>query len=445
MPEAVGVFAVERAAPPLVGPSAVYEIDGLGSGQLLWMAPQTAMILAMILAPEGDLIVGTGDEGRLYAIATDGSWRMLADSEESQALALLDLGRDGMLVGMGNPGRVHRLGRDHAQEGTLESEAHDAAIVSRWGRISWEGEQMAGTRITLQTRSGNSEVPDETWSDWSSPYHQEEGEPVASPPARFIQWRASLSTSDRDVTPRLDRVRLAYLQRNLAPKIQGLYVYPPAGEGGASQGLMVGEAETSVSAEGAQPPPGDLFRGQDQVPTGMRKVSWSAYDPNGDQLIFDISFRGEGEGNWKLLKEELRNNSYTWDSRSLPDGTYQLRLEASDRLSNPEEQALSAAKDSDPFVVDNTPPRVQVRGQSQGNGRYLLTGKATDELSSIVKLWYSVDAEDWQVLSTADQVFDAPEEEFSFSTEPLSPGEHTIVVKAMDMAGNTSAGKTLVK
>lgn len=427
------------------GLSTIYEIDGLGSAMALWAAPDLPMIFSMVLGPGGDLIVGSGDEGRIYSVAVDGSWSMLADGEEAQALALYSARNGDVLVGTGNLGKVFRLLTDYEKEGSLESEAFDATYVARWGRIRWDARNPGGTQVSLQTRSGNSEVPDETWSRWSQPYRDAQGEVITSPAARFIQWRANLSTSKGTATPVLERVWLALVQGNMAPKIQSIYVYPAAaGDGGTGGAFSSRERRSAGFSEQGESTSGDLFRSQDQSAPGLRKASWQAFDPNGDVLDYNLYFRGEEEQEWKLLKEDLKNSSYTWDSQSFPDGTYLLRVEASDGQDNPEGQALSAEKISDPFVVDNTAPKVNLKSQLREGGQYEVTGRAVDELSPISELWYSVDAGDWQALPAVDQIFDGPEEEFSFSTESLSSGEHTIVIKAIDMAGNTGAGKTVV-
>ena len=61
--------------------------------------------------------------------------------------------------------------------------------MATWGLIRWEG---AGS-VALFTRSGNTEKPDDSWSDWAGPYTRKEGDAIKSPPARFLQWRAVLS------------------------------------------------------------------------------------------------------------------------------------------------------------------------------------------------------------------------------------------------------------
>ena len=445
-PEIMGIFFEESAGPEMGGPSAVYQIDGQGSAVTLWTAPEMAMIFSMVMGPRGELIVGSGAEGRLYSVVPGDNWSMLADGEETQVLALLGCADGDVLVGTGNLGKVFRLDQDYVKEGTLESESHDAAVAAQWGRLSWEAAQPSGTKISLQTRSGNSEVPDETWSPWSKVYGEARGEAIESPAARFIQWRANLTSSKDQETPALEKVWLAYVQHNLTPRVLGIHVHPAAN--GAGQGANFAQREGGPTAFGNQgePAQGDFFGGKDVSRQGMRKASWHAYDPNGDRLSYHLYYRGEGEQRWKTLEEDLKNSSHTWDTRSFPDGSYRLRVEASDNPDNPQAQALSAQKDSDPFVVDNTPPRVvQVKGQAQQNGRYLITGKAIDEHSPIVELWYSIDAEDWEAMTTRDGVFDGFEETFSFTTESLPAGEHTIMIKASDMAGNVGAGKAVVR
>jgi len=430
---------------PPAGPSTVYQIDGFGSGQPLWSAPEGDMIFSLGRGSGGDLIVGTGDEGRIYSVSSAGDWSLLAELEESQILSLQGESSGGILTATGNLGAVYRLGGKYGRQGTLESEVHDATVAARWGRISWEAQQPAGTKVTLETRSGNSEMPDETWSSWSQPYDRAEGQQIQSPAARFVQWRAHLSTSREEKTPSLEKVWLAYLQNNLAPRVQGIYVHPPGSENGSGMGPSRREGANTGFPEGGAPGSGEPFGVAGELANGVRKASWHAYDPNGDALVYDLFFRGREEQNWKLLKEDLPSNSYSWDSNLFPDGIYRLKVEVSDRPDNPEQLAMGSERISDPFVVDNTGPNVEVRGEKAENGLYRISGQASDELSPIVELWYSLDAEDWKALTVSDEVFDHTREEFSFLTGRLSSGEHTIVIRAMDMAGNVGVGKTVMK
>ncbi len=430
---------------PLAGPSTVYQIDGFGSGQPLWSAPEGDMIFSLGRGSGGGLIVGTGDQGRIYSVSPAGDWSLLAELEESQILVLQGESGGDILAATGNLGAVFRLGSKYGRQGTLESEVHDATVAARWGRISWDAQQPAGTKVTLETRSGNSEIPDETWSSWSQPYDRAEGQQIQSPAARFIQWRAHLSTSREEKTPSLEKVWLAYLQNNLAPRVQGIYVHPPRSEDGSGTGPSRRDGPNAGFPEGGPPGSGEPFGVAGELAAGVRKASWHAYDPNGDALVYDLFFRGREEQNWKLLKEDLPSSSYSWDSNLFPDGIYRLKVKVSDRPDNPEQLAMGSERISDPFVVDNTGPKVKVQGKKGENGRYRISGQVSDELSPIAELSYSLDAEDWKPLTVSDEVFDDTREEFSFLTGQLSPGEHTIVIRARDMAGNVGVGKTVMK
>src|SRR6185295_4842946 len=102
----------------------------------------------------------------------------------------------------------------------------DTETVSAWGRLRWEGEMPAGTDLQVQTRSGNTQTPDTTWSDWSTAYKDGSGQAIASERARFLQMRATLVGKDGK-TPVLDRITAAYLQRNLRPEVPQVTIHPP--------------------------------------------------------------------------------------------------------------------------------------------------------------------------------------------------------------------------
>src|SRR5215831_19043104 len=83
----------------------------------------------------------------------------------------------------------------------------------------------ASVPMEVETRSGNTEATDETWSAWSTNYIDSDGSAIASPKARYLQWRATLSGSGDG--PVLTSVSAAYLQRNLRPTVRSITVHPP--------------------------------------------------------------------------------------------------------------------------------------------------------------------------------------------------------------------------
>ena len=86
---------------------------------------------------------------------------------------------------------------------------------------------------------------------------------------------------------------------------------------------------------------------------GVQSFTWKASDDNQDSLEYSLYFKGAGESDWKLLEKNLTDTFYTLNAASLPDGTYRLKVMASDAPSNPRGKFLIGELVSDPFVLAN--------------------------------------------------------------------------------------------
>ncbi len=181
---------------------------------------------------------------------------------------------------------------------------------------------------------------------------------------------------------------------------------------------------------------------------GLRTVTWSASDPDGDALDARIEFRHEDDSIWKPLAQP-EGGTYTVDTRRLPDGRYQVRVLVEDLADNPAPSALSAAAVSTPFAVDNTPPVIE--GLSAGwepDGSVRVTGNAADATSFLVQLRYSVDGAPWRTVLPADGVLDSGAEPIDFTFIPpgaVQTGSHSIVVEIVDSARNYGAAQIHVR
>jgi hypothetical protein len=174
----------------------------------------------------------------------------------------------------------------------------------------------------------------------------------------------------------------------------------------------------------------------------MRGLEWEAEDPNHDALVFDLMFRGEGETAWKPLVRGLRDRYFAFDTMQLPDGLYRVRVDASDAPSNPGDRARTTSLVGEGFLVDNTPPAVQVtakRGAKPGTAA--IDVAATDNIGPLARAEASVDAARWQPISPVDGISDARSESYALPLEGLRPGEHTVIVRVTDLLGNMAAGK----
>ena len=162
-----------------------------------------------------------------------------------------------------------------------------------------------------------------------------------------------------------------------------------------------------------------------------------------------IYYRGENEHEWKLLKDKLDQKFYSWDTTTLPDGAYYLKIVATDAPSNPPAAALKTERESERFEVDNTPPVIE-RLEATSPRHVAATPApsivakftAHDSASSIDRAQYSLDGGDWTLLAPAGNVSDAPSENYEFTLGSLAPGEHTIAVRAYDRFENVGSAKT---
>ncbi len=436
--------------PPAGAPkSEVYRVSPDGMVETLWSS-DTEVVYSLAIDSSGRPLAGTGEPGRVRVLSGTQQSTLLARLPESQVTSLVAGPGQQIFVATSNVGKVYALESAAGDSGSFVSPTRDARGLSRWGRISWRAAVPAGDRVELATRSGNSGVPDTTWSDWSPPYASPDGSPVASPPARFLQWRARLSRTGGAPSPTLSAVAVAYMQSNLPPLVKKITPQPPGvirerlgyvpetdPQDLAFTGIRVNpESGETGGASLAQIPSKKIYA------RGMRAIEWDADDPNGDTLSFDLSFRAEGEAAWKPLARDLREPYFAFDSTQLPDGLYRVRVEASDAPSNPAPQAKTASLVSDPFLVDNTPPVVQVTSRKGAKpATVTIDASATDTEGPITRAEYSLDAARWVPVAPLDGVNDSRAESYSVTLEGLRPGEHTVIVKVTDLLGNTGAGK----
>jgi sugar lactone lactonase YvrE len=429
------------------GELSIYRIKSSGD-EVFSVVNLPYLLLTMTMDPSGNLLVGTGEE-TLLEVNPEGEWKLLHEISETQVLQLLPLGGQ-IIMGTGNLGNLYKIRARYRKEGDYVSKVHDAVTYSQWGLIQWEGEMTSDTKISLQTRSGNTEKANGTWSEWSKFYDSKKSSQgamkIESPPARFLQWRARLRTKHPKLSPVLKEVRVAYLQKNLPPRVQSITLYPA----GVGVGKQLGKPKfpslpqkkrEELKSQGFKLPPGTFI-----LEKGFQSIGWEGEDDNGDSLVYELYFRGVGENQWKVLKDKVPGENHTFDTRAFPDGRYEIRVVAWDSPDNPENHVLSGEKFSEVFTVDNTPPRVEkIQAKSVSQGTYSVTFEVEDETSTLRECSYALDGQEWKPLYPSDDVFDTSSEFFEFRTKSLAQGEHILVIKAADSQENIGAGKIILK
>ena len=419
--------------------SAVFRILPDGATDVVWSSQTvTAFSIAPALQP-GSVLIGTADKGRIYSVTNDGRDTLLLQSPEGQISSLL-VKNDQIYAASSNQGKLFRFGNELVTEGTFESPVRDAKLTASWGRIWWRG---AGA-VEVQTRSGNGERPDATWSDWSTAYKNPDGNQISSPRARFIQWRATVRGG---TTPGwVEDVSVAYLPRNVAPEVLSISVLPIGV--GLQQIAQVG-VDPNVESSGLDP---SLFGPVAQVPPrrfyqrGARSFQWQAEDRNSDTLEYAIYYRALNEQTFRLLKDKLRDNFYTIDGATLADGRYVIKVVASDAPDNPPGQKLTGERLSEPVDIDNTPPVVKVVGQPQVSRDSVRVVFSVDEVTGKVKKAdASLNGAAWIPVFPEDGIADSGHETYSVDFSLLGPGEHTISLRAFDTSGNVGTLSVTVR
>ncbi len=422
--------------------SAVFRILPDGATDVVWSSTSvTAFSIAPGLQP-GSVLIGTADKGRIYSVTNDGRDTLLLQSPEGQISSLL-VKNNQIYAASSNQGKLFRFGNELVSEGSYESPVRDAKLTASWGRIWWRG---AGA-VEVQTRTGNGERPDATWSDWSAAYKNPEGNQISSPRARFIQWRATVRGAAGSGSPAwMEDVSVAYLPRNVAPEVLSISALPI---GIGLQQIAQVTVDPNVESSGLDP---SLFGPVAQVPPrrfyqrGARSFQWQAEDRNGDTLEYAIYYRALNDETFRLLKDKLRDNFYTIDGATLADGRYIVKVIASDAPDNPPGQKLSGERISEPVDIDNTPPVVKVVGQPQVTGQSVRVVFTVDDATGKVKKGdASVDGAAWSPVFPDDGIADSGHETYTLDFGSLSPGEHTISIRCFDSSGNVGTLSVTVR
>jgi sugar lactone lactonase YvrE len=400
----------------------------------VWSSPDE---LVFDLAPDGDtpaVLAGTGPNGKLYRLGSN-LWSLERTFDEKQVTALA-----GNAVATNSASALYRFS-DGPRQGEYVSAVKDTGRTSRFGAFRFQGDVPDGSRVGFSFRSGESGLPDSTWSDWSAYAPGAQAAKITAPPGRYLQWKIRMN-SDGQKIPVVRRVEAAYRNRNAAPVVDSFIALGPAEvlARSASGGSNVFETTapdekgifTSLDETKAEPPPRRLLR------KGYRTLTWKATDPDSDTLTYDIEFKPDRSARWLPLKKGLRDAFYSFDTAALPDGEYVFRLTASDAESNPEEGKTSS-RESSPVVVDNTPP--VIRRLPGGTG--ILEFEAKDGLSPILEAEYSVDAREWVRVEPGDGLSDSQTETYQIKLDPKWKGAF-LLVRVTDAARNVASASFVV-
>ncbi len=418
--------------------SAVYRILPDGGSDIIWNSATVTAFSIYAHQTGNGVLIGTSDKGRIYNVGNDGRETLLLQSNEGQISTLATNGKN-LFATSSNQGKLYRFGAETEAEGNYESAVLNAKASAAWGRIWWR----SSGNVALQTRSGNTEKADETWSDWSAGYADQKGAQISSPKAKYLQWRAILKSAAT-----LNEVNVSYLARNIAPEVLSIQILP------TNVGLLANppvQIDPNIELSGLDPtafglPPIFNIPPRKVYLRGARSLQWTAEDRNGDRLEYDIYYREVTETNFKLLRENLPDNFFTIDGAALADGRYIFKITAKDSISNPVSLALTGERISEPIDIDNTPPTVSTVGTPQIIGdKARVAFEVNDSASFLNRAEYSVNGGEWQTVFADDGISDSPKERYTLEIPLKTTGEYTIALRVFDANGNVGSARVVVK
>jgi hypothetical protein len=428
---------------------AVYRIAADGLWDELWESREDAPY-DVAFDTSGRLIIATGSQGKIFRLDGEPPQpTLLARAAAQQVTALHRDGAGQLYYATSNPGKLMRIASERSVLGTYVSEVHDARTVSRWGLISWRASTPTGGRVEVFTRSGNTEAQDDTWSPWSAAHVDPAGSPVTSPNARFLQWRVVLS--GKGESPVLTSVTSAYLQRNLRPQVQSITVHPPgivfqrpftAGEPDLAgfENQTTPDRRLEVAAASPQGPAGSPPLGRRAYQKSLQTLIWRANDENDDDLEFVVQYRREGTTSWTVLRDDLAEPILVWDTTTVLDGTYFVKIVASDAPSNAPALALTGEMVGTAFDIDNTPPRIATPVTRLDGKTTVITFEVADDHSTIQTVEYSQDGLRWRGAFPVDGLADSRLERYEIRVDGTI-GPRELSIRASDSMNNGASAQ----
>ena len=418
-------------------PSALYEISPEGLAKKLWNSTDELIYSLFWDEPEKKLVFGTGSKGRVYSVNRDAKASLLFQVDSEQVYDFLPLNQKTFILS-NNPCRLSVLYPEQRYSGEYLSSVLDTKTVSSWGRIGWLAEVRQGTTLQFQTRSGNSNETNQTWSDWSPPY-QKGDEQILSPKARYLQLKILMKTQSGKTTPLLQRAGLFFLQANIAPEITRLEflpvneVYLKLPE----QDDVIWGAEKSVSEKSSKKDePKAVLVSRKVERKGFQTLVWESNDENNDSLVYTLFIKKEDEAQWRPLKNKWTDSIFAFDTLSYPDGVYFLKLVASDLPSNPPAMELQSEKTSQPLVIDNSLPEIKNFVATKTPNTLEVSFLTEDSFSHIQEVKILVRPDDWRVVFPLDGICDSKQESFKVSLKLDPNSDNLVTVMARDSHGN---------
>jgi sugar lactone lactonase YvrE len=358
------------------------------------------------------VLIGTGNSGRVYRVDKEGNFSIVYESEAAQVFKIAATSGGFTLI-TNNTAVITGIENTLMNKGTYLSEVFDLGIQSKLGKIYWDAEISTNTNVSLFVRTGNSNVPDSTWSKWSAPFTDSENSGINISDIRYFQVKAVLNATTPSASPRLNNFKVYYIQSNLKPRLRKVEIKKQEKQ----------KAPILVNSKTSAPPPA----GKNHL-----TLQWRASDPNKDKLKYNLFLKRIGDRDWVLFKEDITVPRESLDTRLFEDGKYLLKVAADDALANPPAAAKTAELISSPFLIDSTAP--EISGFSKQGSRVVFS--VIDKTSLVARVLYSYNGKMWFPVFPVDNIADSKSENYDFTLTGKKANKY-IFIKVVDEFDNS--------
>jgi hypothetical protein len=384
-------------------------------GRLDQLHALTATYFTSVAVGKDIVYAGAADKGRVYMVDVDGSVATAFDVDE-RSVSQLWFDRNLLAFATDDAAAAYRA-TGRASQARYMSDVLDAKAVSRFGKLSWN----ASGKVKLETRSGNTAKPGVGWSEWAVPQQigklggGSDGGKIASPGGRYLQFRVALE----DDNARVRRVNAYYVPQNQATTVQEVTIE-----------VATKDSTPTLKDSAAKPR------------SPVLKIKWKVENPDSDDTTYTLEARRDGEANWRPIstgKTPLSATTWDWNTETYPDGWYRVRVTASDAAANTPDRALSSNASSTMFAIDNARPTISNLEVTYPKAK----AKASDGISTLAEMAFSIDDGPWQLGTTVDGLYDDLSEDLRIDLPAgLARGAHTLAVRVADAAGNVGSTST---
>ncbi len=456
-------------------------------------------VLCLSALPDGTVYAAVGPPARVFVIYPDESSAMVCEAKTAYVAGLAADATGNVYATAADSGRLIKLESTGQRAGSYFSAAHDAGAVARWGAARWRGSVPEGTALRVFTRTGDTAHPDTTWTAWQEVVAGR-GASVPSPPGRYLQCRLDLS-SEGLARPEIDMIEFTYLPANRAPEAKltapkgdeiwsGRQTIRWSGRDPDRDDLAYEvfwssdrgntwtkiESETTAEEEGEELPgpegdeeelpeaetgdelperPGESAGLLSSAVSSKRRIAVGQMDefedsfgteagrealgeePTAEEADFEEELEEHDEEASRPSGPPSRATSIKWDTTGVPDGTYWVKVVASDEKANPGEpregEAVSRA-----FLIDNTPPELILDRRRQDDDPPPESVTVFERSTYVTSAEFKVDDGEWLAGIPRDGIFDGQYEAVLLDLERLPEGAHEVEIRARDAAANVT-------